>query len=37
MTHNAPLEGPANGVYTFVTSGIEDALEQAQAAAGSAT
>ena len=34
VTHNAPLEGPANGVYTFVTSGIEDALEQAQAAAG---
>ncbi len=34
VTHAASLEGPENGVYTFATGGIEDALEQAQAAAG---
>jgi dihydrofolate reductase len=34
VTHEAPNDGPANGVYTFVTGGIEAALEQARAAAG---
>jgi dihydrofolate reductase len=34
MTHQAPNESPENGVYTFVTGGIEAALEQAQIAAG---
>jgi dihydrofolate reductase len=28
------LESPEEGVYTFVTEGIESALEQARAAAG---
>lgn len=34
LTHEAPTESPENGVYTFVTTGIEDALAQARAAAG---
>jgi dihydrofolate reductase len=34
VTHEAPEESPENGVYTFVTGGIEDALQQARAAAG---
>jgi dihydrofolate reductase len=34
VTHEAPAESPENGVYTFVTDGIEDALEQAKAVAG---
>jgi dihydrofolate reductase len=33
VTHEAPAEPPENGVYTFVTDGIESALEQAKAAA----
>jgi dihydrofolate reductase len=33
LTHSAPSEAPAGGVYTFVTTGIEDALAQAQEAA----
>ncbi len=34
VTHGAPETSPENGVYTFVTDGIESALEQAQKAAG---
>ena len=34
VTHSAPDDVPDGGVYTFVTGGIEDALEQAEAAAG---
>jgi len=34
VTHAAPAESPDGGVYTFVTDGIERALEHAQAAAG---
>ena len=34
VTHEAPAESPENGVYTFVTDGLESALEQAKAAAG---
>ena len=34
VTHEAPAESPEGGVYTFVTDGIESALEQARAAAG---
>ena len=34
VTHEPPEKSPAEGVYTFVTNGIESALEQAQAAAG---
>ncbi|MBB5787351.1 dihydrofolate reductase family protein [Jiangella mangrovi] len=34
LTHEAPAESPENGVYTFVTTGIEDGLAQARAAAG---
>lgn len=34
VTHEAPVESPEGGVYTFVTEGIESALEQAKAAAG---
>lgn len=34
LTHEAPEESPENGVYTFVTGGIEDALARARAAAG---
>jgi dihydrofolate reductase len=34
VTHAEPEEVPEGGVYTFVTDGIESALEQAKAAAG---
>jgi dihydrofolate reductase len=37
VTHEPPAEPPENGVYTFVTDGIESALEQAKAAAGGKT
>ena len=37
VTHDAPSETPKEGVYTFVTDGIESALEQAKAAAGDKT
>ena len=37
VTHEAPAESPEGGVYTFVTEGIESALEQAKAAAGDKT
>jgi dihydrofolate reductase len=33
VTHEAPKETPAGGVYTFVTGGIEQALHMAKAAA----
>jgi dihydrofolate reductase len=33
LTHSMPDDVPENSVYTFVTGGIEDALEQAEAAA----
>ena len=34
VTHDEPSESPEDGVYTFVTDGIQSALEQAEAAAG---
>jgi dihydrofolate reductase len=34
LTHQLPDDSPADGVYRFVTGGIEDALAQARAAAG---
>lgn len=34
LTHAAPKDPPAGGVYSFVVDGIESALRQAQAAAG---
>jgi dihydrofolate reductase len=34
VTHAQPEDAPEGGVYTFVTDGIESALEQAKAAAG---
>ena len=34
VTHAEPEEVPEGGVYTFVTDGIESALEQAKMAAG---
>jgi dihydrofolate reductase len=34
VTHAEPEEASEGGVYTFVTGGIESALEQAKAAAG---
>lgn len=34
VTHEAPAESPEGGVYTFVTDGIESALERAQEVAG---
>jgi dihydrofolate reductase len=34
VTHAEPEEVPEGGVYTFVTDGIESALEQAKSAAG---
>ncbi len=37
VTHSVPSDVPAGGVYTFVTTGIEDALAQARAAAGGKT
>lgn len=33
VTHEPPADAPANGVYTFVTEGIERALDQAKSAA----
>jgi dihydrofolate reductase len=33
-THEAPADSPEGSVYTFVTDGIESALEQAKAVAG---
>jgi dihydrofolate reductase len=37
VTHEAPVKSPDNGVYTFVTDGIESAVEQAKAAADGMT
>jgi dihydrofolate reductase len=34
VTHSAPDGAPEDGVYTFVTDGIEQALHQARAVAG---
>ena len=34
VSHSVPDETPEGGVYSFVTGGIESALEQARAAAG---
>lgn len=34
VTHNVPSETPEGGVYTFVTEGIERALQAAKAVAG---
>lgn len=34
LTHQAPEDSPADGVYTFVTDGLHEALTQARAAAG---
>ncbi len=34
VTHNVPKKVPEDGVYTFVTDGIERALQKAQAADG---
>lgn len=34
VTHSPPDDVPDGGVYTFVSSGIEDALRQAEAVAG---
>jgi dihydrofolate reductase len=34
VTHAEPDDAPEGGVYTFVTDGIESALEEAKAAAG---
>lgn len=34
VTHEPPAESLADGVYTFVTDGIQAALERAQAVAG---
>jgi dihydrofolate reductase len=36
VTHEPPSEVPPDGVYTFVTAGIESALDQARAVAGDA-
>ena len=33
VTHEPPAESPEGGVYTFVSDGIEEALERAQAVA----
>lgn len=33
LTHTAPEDAPVDGVYTFVTDGIESALRQARTAA----
>jgi len=37
VTHKASNDAPEGGVYTFVTGGIHNALEQARAAAGGRT
>lgn len=34
VTHSPPEDAPEGGVYSFVTGGIEEALEQAKATAG---
>jgi dihydrofolate reductase len=34
LTHSPPAEAPEDGVYTFVTDGLEGALRRALAAAG---
>jgi dihydrofolate reductase len=34
LSHGEPEDTPADGIYTFVAGGIEDALKQAKAAAG---
>jgi dihydrofolate reductase len=34
VTHAAPAESPDGGVYSFVTDGVERAVERAKAAAG---
>jgi dihydrofolate reductase len=34
VTHSVPDDAPEGGVYTFITDGIEQALDQALAAAG---
>ncbi|HCU51987.1 MAG TPA: deaminase [Micromonosporaceae bacterium] len=34
VTHEAPTDSPAGGVYTFVTDGINSALRRAKAVAG---
>ena len=34
VTHQAPSDAPQDGVYTFVTDGIEEALRRAKEAAG---
>ena len=34
LTHEAPTSSPANGVYTFVTDGIVEAVKAARQAAG---
>jgi hypothetical protein len=34
LTHAKPEEVPEGGVYSFVTDGIQSALERATAAAG---
>lgn len=34
VTHNPPSDLPEGGVYSFVTTGIADALAEARAAAG---
>jgi dihydrofolate reductase len=34
LSHDEPEDPPSGGVYTFVTTGIEDALKHARAAAG---
>jgi dihydrofolate reductase len=34
VTHDLPADTPEGGVYTFVTDGIERALQEAKAAAG---
>jgi dihydrofolate reductase len=37
VTHESPADAPEGGVYTFVTDGLESALEQAKAAADGRT
>jgi dihydrofolate reductase len=37
LTHEPPADPPENGVYRFVTDGIENAVEQARAAADGGT
>jgi dihydrofolate reductase len=34
VTHQAPTDAPEDGVYRFVTNGLESAVEQAKATAG---